>query len=697
MEFFFKPGGVALIGATSNKMKGGYAILKNMMMGYKGGIYPVNPRYDEIAGLKCYDTIAEVPDPVDMAIVFTPAAGVPQLIRDCGARGIKGVMVQSAGFAEADDNGVQLQEELKKAGREAGVRLWGPNCMGLFDAAHETVFSFVNPIVWKDGLISGKVSLIVQSGMLAAGFIMDVMTHGTMGLSKACSIGNKVDVNECDLLEYLIQDPDTDVIGMYLESIPEGRRFIDLCRSSNKKIVALKGGKSAKGAQAAMSHTASMAGDGAVIGGALAQAGVIEVDDFRELIDMCRTAAVYRQVESEGKGVAVLTFSGAAGIVSADFLDKYGLEVAVLNPDTIEKLKKVFPAWMPPSNPVDLWPSIEQNGPDIVWPAAVKAVLEDPGVSAVFIHFFTNGSEREMDVSPLVEEGKKAGKPIVFWTSGRQEAVLNWNFKALELGVPMFAEVQRAVRCLSGVLNAPVKSGRYILKTGAADQDLKDLTIEELNDLRGPLDEYISKKFISRAGVPVVDEKIVVDLREAESAASDFGFPIVLKGLASGQIHKTELGLVRLGITSNKELAENLQSLKGAMPDDGVILVQKQMTGSVELIAGMIRDPQFGPCVMCGFGGIFAEILDDRVFAVAPFSNDEAMDMIGRLKNQKLLNGYRGSKPVDREALARILVGLGDLAVSNPAISEIDVNPLMIAPQGPVAVDAVIVSGNNRH
>jgi acetyltransferase len=234
MEFFFKPRGVAIIGASANPVKGGHFILKNAMRGFKGGIYPVNPGYETIEGLPCYATVSEVPDPVDLAIIFVPGPGVPAIVKECAGRGISGVMIESAGFAEAGDNGKQLQEQLIAIGRETGIRIWGPNCMGLVDAVNKKVFSFVLPSIWEEGLTTGDVSLVVQSGMLSAGFLIDIMTHGTMGISKACSIGNKADVDECDILQYLIDDPETGVIGLYLESIRNGRRFVDLARRSSR-------------------------------------------------------------------------------------------------------------------------------------------------------------------------------------------------------------------------------------------------------------------------------------------------------------------------------------------------------------------------------------------------------------------------------------------------------------------------------
>ena len=243
MDFFFNPNGIAVVGATPNPSKGGFAILKNVMTGYKGNIYPVNPGYREIEGLQCYPSIRDIPGHVDLAIVFIPARQVPATVEECAAKGIPGVMIESGGFAETGQAGRDLQQSLKDMANRTGIRLWGPNCMGLVDAVRGYAFSFLDPVALQRGFLRGTVSLVVQSGMLSAGFLSDIMSNGVMGISKVCSVGNKMDVNECDLMAYLLQDADTAVIGLYLESFSDGRRFMELCRQSTKPVVVLKGEK----------------------------------------------------------------------------------------------------------------------------------------------------------------------------------------------------------------------------------------------------------------------------------------------------------------------------------------------------------------------------------------------------------------------------------------------------------------------
>jgi len=260
MEFFFNPRSIAVVGASPNPRKVGNALIRNLKRGYRGSVYPVNPNYSEIEGLRCFPRVSEIEEPVDLAIVFVSARLVPEALRDCAAGGARGVMIESGGFAETGERGKALQEECCTIGKETGMRLWGPNCMGLVDARRNFVFSFLAPEIWEEGLTPGNVSLVVQSGMLSGGFLIDLMSHGTMGVSKVCSIGNKVDVDECELLDYLIRDPETAVVALYLEAIPRGRAFLEVARRSHKPIVVLKGGRSLRGARAAMTVTVLCSG-----------------------------------------------------------------------------------------------------------------------------------------------------------------------------------------------------------------------------------------------------------------------------------------------------------------------------------------------------------------------------------------------------------------------------------------------------
>ncbi|MHB8908938.1 MAG: acetate--CoA ligase family protein [Syntrophales bacterium] len=693
MDFFFDPQGIAVVGATPNPLKGGNAILKNILFGYRGRIYPVNPKYPEIEGLKCYPSIGAIPGPVDLAIVFVPAPLVPAAVEECAAKGVRGVMIESGGFAESGPDGARLQEALTAIAARTGIRLWGPNCMGLVDCVHRRIFSFMDPRAQeREEFIPGTVSLVVQSGMLSAIFLIDIMSNATMGVSKVCSLGNKVDVNECDILEYFLADPDTKVIGLYLEAFSDGRRFLELCRQSSKPICVLKGGRSRQGAQAALSHTASLAGNQRIIAGALAQAGVTEARDFKQMMDLCRSLALTNPPAGRSGRVAILTMSGGAGIVATDFVAEHGLAMAALSPSTIRSLGELFPPWMPAANPVDLWPAVErQAGTGVdVYGRSLTALLGDPEVDAVFLHVFISNPHNRLNIADLAAQVRKAGKPLITWIIGRREDSHAFQREALGHGIPVFAEISRAAECLAAVLGERRRPEPTMTAKGRSRSMPADLQ-HLLDSATGPLDEHLSKSILAVFGVPVVPEEITADADHAAEAASSLGYPVVVKGLLPGGVHKTERGLVRLGISDGAAVRAAFTGLAGKMEGRGRILVQKQMPGAVELILGLTRDPQFGPCVMVGLGGVMAELYADAAFAVAPLTHREALDLIGRVRGQKMLDGFRGAPPVDRDEIARILITLGTIGLDYPRIREIDINPLIVGVDGMAAVDATII------
>ncbi len=450
IDHFFHPDGVAIIGATDNTAKGGYHILRNTLAGYKGRVYPVNPRYGEILGTKCYPNIESIPEKFDLAIYFIPAKSLPDTIRACAKKGVKAIIIESAGFSEVGEEGRRLQKESVDLARSFGIRLWGPNCMGLLDGHSRNVFSFMYSDTWMTLMKPGKVSLVVQSGMLSAGFLMMILERGGMGIAKVCSIGNKCDVNETELLEYLVADDETGVIGCYLESIVDGRKFLELARSTPKPIVVLKAGRSEQGAKAAMSHTASLSGSAAVYEGAFRQAGIVQVYDVHELMDFARG---FSKVPFYYKGgdVAVITFSGGAGIVTSDLLADRGIRLADFGPETLRALKEVFPPWMDPSHPVDVWPSVELNGTVPVYTKAIDAVMKDPNVDSLIIEAVAWNLASLDYLTAAGEMQKRYGKPMVLWQIAGSDVEEHYRTAAEEAGIPVFTEISRCVAFIAGV------------------------------------------------------------------------------------------------------------------------------------------------------------------------------------------------------------------------------------------------------
>ncbi len=453
MEFFFNPSGVAVIGASDNQARGGFHLFRNTIQSYEGPVYPVNPRLSSLLDRPCFPDVSSIPDDFDLAIFFVPAPALPDTIRACARKRVKGIIIESAGFAEVGERGRALQQECVSLAREHGIRLWGPNCMGLLDAHRRHVFSFMYTDAWKTLLKPGDVSMSVQSGMLSAGFLMMILERGGLGISKMCSIGNKCDVQETELLEYFIQDPATRVIGLYAESIADPRGFLDLASKTDKPIVVLKGGRSPGGARAAMSHTASMASDHAVMRSAFRQAGIVEVTDVNELMDVLRgfsktpTCSV-----RENAGTAVITFSGGGGIVTSDLLHEAGLSLAELGGETLTALKAVYPPWMDPANPADIWPAIEHSGIRKVYGTVSEAVMRDPAVDSVIVHIFTNMVESSLFAN-LARLRNELGKPVVAWLAGMGEGLKAFRTGLEEVGIPAFDEMSRCVSVLAAILH----------------------------------------------------------------------------------------------------------------------------------------------------------------------------------------------------------------------------------------------------
>jgi acetyltransferase len=708
MDFFFEPKGVAVVGATPEPYSGGRYLLINLTLGYQGPVYPVNPKYDEILGLKCYPRVSDINGPLDLALIFIPAQAVPQVLEECVAKGVRGAIIESSGFAEVGPEGKALQDQCLAIARKGRLRIWGPNCMGLIDTSRRYVFSFIIPEAWQGVMNPGHVSLIVQSGLLSAGFITTLMGNKTLGLAKVCSIGNKSDVEETELLEYLLKDPATKVIALYLESFINGRRFFELATSSDKPIVVLKGGKSPLGAEASASHTASLAGNYDLIRGVLRQAGIHQADDFFEMADIARTLEkdFHLQQPPQGKPrIAILSYSGASGIVTTDHMEKYDLTLARLSPETQKRLEELSPTWMPIKNPVDYYPAMEKFGPVLAYKHAIEALHDDLEIDGLIVHLFAGFGIWSLNMKEIMSVIKGRRKPILFWLIGPEKFRESTRMASEEEGWPTFFEIHRTVRVMASLFDQS-KYGKKSLKIPSIEfpmtHSLKELVQQAESpaegfgpqaDERGVsiLDEHEAKKWLQALDLKVVKEVIVRDLDEAIRAAKKIVYPVVLKGRIEGQIHKTEAGLVKLNLWTDDQLKSAYQAMLSLKPKPQSFLIQPMLKGDLELIIGVIRDPQFGPSAMLGLGGIWTEVYRDVVFRLVPLNQQEVFKMVSELKGIDLFRGYRGSKAVNMEALAEWLIRLGWLAMTFEKIEEMDVNPLLIVDGEPMAVDATII------
>ena len=446
MDRFFNPGSAAVIGASADPDKGGHALAYNFSLALGEGFFPVNPRYSQLMGRPCYPSVDDLPLTPDLAVILLPPAAVEQALRACARKGVTRVMIQSAGFAEVGPAGQALQERCLAIARDHGMRVWGPNCIGLIDGVGNKALSFMPPERWQGVLRPGGVSLIVQSGALAGGFLMQVLADGYFGLNKACSLGNRLDVNECDVLEYLAGDPHTQVVGMYLESLADPARLRRAVQDLGRPVVLLKGGLSQDGARAALSHTGSLAGNAAIGEGFFRQIGLHRAHDFLELFDLVKALYLWRGRQG-GRRVAVITWSGGAGIVHADHLERQGLALAALGPDTLERLRRVYPAWMAPGNPADIWPAIERSGRLEAFRQSLGALLDDPQVDAVQVHYFMQPELLDQCAESLAPAGDSA-KPVAVWVSGDPAQFRAFRELVEPLGCAVFTEISRGARAL---------------------------------------------------------------------------------------------------------------------------------------------------------------------------------------------------------------------------------------------------------
>lgn len=688
MDKFFHPHSIAVIGASKKDL--GHHLLTNIIDGFEGQIYPVNRNYAEIAGLPCYPSVEGIPHTVDLAIIIVPAASVPSVLRSCARKGIPRVIIESAGFAEAGERGITLQQECINIAKEGNIRLWGPNCMGLVDVHQRHFFTFMHPAIRAEGLLPGRISLIVQSGMMSAIFLVELARRG-IGVAKACSIGNRADVDECDLLAYLLKDPDTDVIALYLESVRRGRRLAELAHKAEKPIVLLKGGTSPAGAQAAKSHTYSLSGNDRLLKGVLDLSGVIFADDIYQMMDIAHTLATAPRI-SPACRTAILTMSGGAGVLACDAIQRYGIPVADLSERTKQTLAEVFPEWMPVANPIDLFPAVGLRGREVAFERTTTAVLQDPNVDILLVHFVAGLGDEVMRLDALQKRAQENGKAVFFWLMGRREGSERFRERARKLGIPFHADISRLAECLKALSHylkeqVDVDRGRTKL---IADIELTTPTMPPLSKEQ-IWDEAVSKRFLASWGIPVVEEKIITDVKEAWEAAEELGLPVVLKGLSPAYLHKSEHGLVRLGIADRAALEAAFIDIKDKVGEQGRIVIQKQIKGDYELIAGFIRDPQFGPCVMFGLGGVLAEFVPDVAFAMAPLGGEVAKRLIHRIRSHHLFKGIRGIPPLDEAAICDCLVKIGTVGAIYPEIDQIDINPFVVCRGKPVAVDANII------
>ena len=677
---FFSPDGVAIIGASTNPSKLSHGILKNMTLyGYQGGIYPVNPKADAILGLESYPDISEVPDPVDLAVVVLPASMTPTVLRSCGERGIQAVIIISGGFREVGGSGIKLEEACLQIAEQYGTRLIGPNCVGTLDLHTGLNTTFI------EGVPSvGSIGFLSQSGAVCGG-VVDFIADKHIGFSHFASLGNELDVDETDVIAYFGEHPEVKVIAAYVEGIRNGEKFIRVASqvSRHKPIVMLKAGRTSAGARAVSSHTGSLAGAYTAYQAAFKQAGVIEVDDLPALFDVAW--ALSCQPTPKGNRAAIFTNAGGPAALASDSLAANGFELGEISQVKQDALADELNPSAQVSNPVDMLGGAEPRE----FAHCLSTLLEDEGIDAFLPMLVPQALVDPAEVArAIVSQAEKTEKTVLVCMVGEKSLglareVLHQNHVPMSQFPEVPGQVLGAMRWYAGWLaNETVKP--FALSGIDADRVTKILAEKEGNILG----EAETRPLLEAYGLDLVPGGLAENTDEAVQIAQKIGYPVVIKVVSPQIFHKSDMGGIMLNLKSEAALREAIQSMTEVLskkaPEAEIqgYLVERMAPEGMEVIVGMRRDPSFGPLMMFGLGGVTVELFKDVGFSVAPFTRDQARDMIESTQAGRLLKGFRGGAAYDVEGVIEAIGRLSQLAVDHPIIAEVEINPLLVLPEG---------------
>ncbi|MFB3925600.1 MAG: acetate--CoA ligase family protein [Syntrophales bacterium] len=695
MHKFFDPESVVMIGAPRKTGQGAYNGVEMMLRyGYRGRIYPINPKADQICGLKVYSSVAEVPEAADLAIISVGRDNVVEAFTQCIQSGIRRVIIISQGFSDADEHGRKLQSEIAGLARSSGTRVLGPNTLGTLNNFRNFSTGFVD---LKKPEKAPAVSLIAQTGVLHVG--SQEFSYHAWG--KALDIGNACDVDFVDSLEYFGDDPETRVIVLHMEGVLRGRDFLEKAAqiSRRKPIVVFKTGRSKAGARAALSHTGSLVGEDEINDAAFSRAGIIRVKNASELRDAIR--ALVRFEDMDGPRLGIITPTGAGGIMATDACEDFGLVIGELPKGVSEKLKSGVPDWINVGNPLDIWPiGMIGGGYAPVYELALTEMLKSPEIDGVVGMAFTSDSPMHTDLDLLqivksVREKTGSRKPLAMWLYGSVAPGVVDKFELID-SVACFGSIEQAIQGLSFLYRYNQIRKRKISSQREFPYKIK--TAERLlgkGRKRGMLLGQDALALLSAFGIPVVRGKSARSWEEIKETASALAYPLVLKLSGEAFLHKSEWGGVVTGIRNQKELhaayKKIIDAVRRRAPEVNIGFQVQEQTAGKELLMGLKNDPQFGHILACGMGGIYTEIFKDISRELVPVGRDDAEKMLSSLKISPLLRGVRGESGVDRESLLDTLERLSFLAARVPDISELDINPLMADVSGCRAVDARII------
>jgi len=692
MERLLRPRSVAVIGASRHVGTIGYELVRNLVgTGFEGPVYPINPLTDHVASIPCWSGIEAVPDQVDLAVVAVPASTVAETVEACGRKGVGALVVVSAGFAETGEEGVAAQAAVLRPARAHSMRMVGPNCFGLLNTAPEVS---MNATFAADVPIAGRVAFGSQSGGLGIAILAEAKGRD-LGLSSFVSLGNKADISGNDLLTWWEQDDATDVILLYLESFGNARKFARLAArvGCTKPIVVVKSGRSRAGRRAASSHTAALASPEQAVDALFHKAGVLRVDTVEELFDAAET--LVHQPLPGGRRLAIVSNSGGPGVLATDAASGHGLLVPELSADTQATLRGITPTAGGVANPVDLGASATAES----YRRTLEVLLADDDVDAVVVVFTPPLVTATDDVARAIVEaadgaeaaaGGDRPRPIVASLLGTSQG--RDILRTARHPIPSFTYPETAIRALAHA----VDYATWRSKPRGEEPELDGIDVGEARrrtvgvaDPDGWITGAAALDVLAAYGIPVQPTVAVTDADHAERVAEELGMPVAIKAVGAGIIHKSDIGGVHLGLSSAAEVGAAYRSMYEAIgPQMAGVVVQPMADPGVETLVGFVQDRAFGPQVLFGMGGVAVELLEDHVMRLAPLTDLDAHEMVVGLKSSPLLTGYRGSAPVDLEALVDLLLRVGRLAEDFPELEEMDANPAIAGPGGVVVVDA---------
>jgi acetyltransferase len=693
---FFEPSSVAVIGASRDPDKLGYAVLKNLVEGgyaERGTVYPINPKAEEILGRRAHASVLDVPESIDLAVIVIPYPYVPEALRECGQKGIPAAIVISAGFREAGMEGLERERELIAIAEQYNLRLVGPNCLGVIDT-----YTPLNASFSAGTPPSGPMAFMSQSGALGTA-ILDWAQAGRLGLAKFVSLGNKADVSEIDLMEAWVDDPNTKVILMYSEGLPKGEEFINVARrvTRHKPVVAIKSGVTQSGSRAVSSHTGSLAGSEQAYQAAFRQAGVLRAESMEALFDMA--LALGYQPPLGGDRVAIITNAGGPGILATDALERYGMSLARFETETIQALEQYLPDAASAANPVDVLGDARADR----YRFALNQVAADPNVDGLLVVLTPQAmTEIEATAQVVGEIAGKLDKPTLACFMGEAKIVAGIDVLA-ECGVPNYPFPERAARAFQSMSHYRAIQNRSESEYANFEVDrgaVQGLFAEVRSQDRLTIGDAEARQILQAYGLQTPESRLAATADEAVQIAAEIGYPVVLKIASPDILHKTDVGGVKVDLGSAEQVRDAFELMtyraERYLPEArlwGCQVQEMAPPGGVEVLVGMNRDPQFGPLVTFGLGGIYVEILKDVTFRVAPFTKRDAENMLDEIRAHALLEGVRGQPAVDKQAVIDTLLRVGQLVIDFPEINELDINPLIVYPhgQGAIAIDMRLV------